>query len=284
MQTTSATLMTEKLSGAVHGADALAVGSSRRSLGARSSHGYAIVGATLDSRFRTRWVALSGGPGLDLDPGDRGARDAPIACSSRGSLRPQAGARWDHRRPAVVNDVDDLARIDSLGIDRRDPEVRMPELPLNDRQRDPFVRHLDRVGVPELMWREPSAHTGLGREPAKLTPGSCRRPAAAVGWSARMQNSGPIGSCMRCSTQRATCSQPQSSIPTILRLPPLPARTRTDPVFGSRSDSVSISASLIRKPARQRIAVSARTRSAYAPLPASRITRLISSTVGGSAG
>jgi hypothetical protein len=50
----------------------------------------------------------------------------------------------------------------------------MPELTLDDEQRHPFARHLDRVGVPELMWREPSAHPGLGREPAKLTAGSRR--------------------------------------------------------------------------------------------------------------
>ena len=75
---------------------------------------------------------------------------------------------------------------------------------------------------------------------------------------ARMQNRGPIGRLTRCSVQRATCSHPQSSIPTILRFPPLPARTSTDPVFGSRSDSVSASASLIRNPARHRIAISPR--------------------------
>jgi hypothetical protein len=48
----------------------------------------------------------------------------------------------------VVNRVDDLARVDSLEINRRDPEVRMPELPLDDRQRDPFMSHLDGVRMP----------------------------------------------------------------------------------------------------------------------------------------
>ena len=46
----------------------------------------------------------------------------------------------------------------------------MPELPLDDRQRDPFVRHLDRVGVPELVRREAPPHPSLGRQAAKLTP------------------------------------------------------------------------------------------------------------------
>ena len=30
----------------------------------------------------------------------------------------------------------------------------MPQLPLYDHQRYAFARHLDRVGVPELMWRQ----------------------------------------------------------------------------------------------------------------------------------
>jgi hypothetical protein len=49
--------------------------------------------------------------------------------------------------------------------------MRMSELPLDDRQWDPFGRHLDRVGVPELVRREPPAHPGLGCQPAKLTAG-----------------------------------------------------------------------------------------------------------------
>jgi hypothetical protein len=44
----------------------------------------------------------------------------------------------------------------------------MLELPLDDRQRDPFVCHLDGVGVPERVRREPPAHPSLGGEPAKL--------------------------------------------------------------------------------------------------------------------
>jgi len=62
---------------------------------------------------------------------------------------------------------------------------------------------------------------------------------------------------------------------------PLLARMSTDPSSDpdrTRSDS----ASLIRKPARHRIAISPQWRSAYGPAPASRMTRMISSTVGGS--
>jgi hypothetical protein len=49
----------------------------------------------------------------------------------------------------------------------------------------------------------------------------------------------------------------QSSIPTVRRFPPFPTRTSTEPVFESRSVSVRASASLIRSPARHRIAMSA---------------------------
>jgi hypothetical protein len=84
-------------------------------------------------------------------------------------LRSQARACRDHWRPAVVDRVHDLSLVDSLEVDRRDPKVGMPELPLDNRQRDPFVRHLDRMSMPELVRRKPPPHPSLGREPAKLT-------------------------------------------------------------------------------------------------------------------
>ena len=69
------------------------------------------------------------------------------------------------RSPAVagimggrrVNGVDDLRVIDSLEVDRGDPEVRVPLLALDDDERDAFVGHLDGVRVPELMWRDPAS-------------------------------------------------------------------------------------------------------------------------------
>jgi hypothetical protein len=69
----------------------------------------------------------------------------------------------------MVHCLDDLAGVDSLQVDRRDPEVRMPELPLDNRQRDPLVGHLDRMSVPQLVGREPPRHPRLGGESAKLT-------------------------------------------------------------------------------------------------------------------
>lgn len=68
-----------------------------------------------------------------------------------------------------MHSVDDLAGVDSLQVDARDAEVGMPELPLNNRQRDPFVRHLDRMSMPQLVRRKPPPHPSLRGEPAKLT-------------------------------------------------------------------------------------------------------------------
>ncbi|MDQ6857315.1 MAG: hypothetical protein M3Z57_09610 [Candidatus Dormibacteraeota bacterium] len=45
-----------------------------------------------------------------------------------------------------------------------DAEVGVPELPLDDRDRDAFAGHLNGVGVPELMRSEPSAYSGAGAE------------------------------------------------------------------------------------------------------------------------
>ena len=116
----------------------------------------------------------------------------------------------------------------------------MPELPLNDRQRDPLVGHLDRVHEPELVGRKAASHPGIRGQAAQLSACGGRRPATALVGPARMQNSGPIGSWTRCSVQRATCSHPQSSIPTIRRVPPFPgadqhrARLRVQIGFGER--------------------------------------------------
>jgi hypothetical protein len=55
------------------------------------------------------------------------------------------------------------------------------ELALNYDQRHSFTRHLDRVGVPELMWREPSTHTRCGGGPAQVRAGGRARRRSAAG-------------------------------------------------------------------------------------------------------
>jgi hypothetical protein len=59
-----------------------------------------------------------------------------------------------------------------LALDRPetkgDPEVGMPELPLDDYERYALARHLDSVSMPELMWRRPATHPGCDRGVAQL--------------------------------------------------------------------------------------------------------------------
>ena len=73
------------------------------------------------------------GDGLvKLGCGDRGARGAPITCPVSEVLWPKAGACRDHWRSAVVA-VRRFRACRFLGDNRRDPEVRMPGLALDDR-------------------------------------------------------------------------------------------------------------------------------------------------------
>jgi hypothetical protein len=63
----------------------------------------------------------------------------------------------------MMDGVDDLAGVDALQVNRGDPEVGMPELPLDNRQRDAFVRHLNSMRMPQLMLVPTSAQAPLSR-------------------------------------------------------------------------------------------------------------------------
>jgi hypothetical protein len=65
------------------------------------------------------------------------------------------GDRWG--RPSV-DGADDLAAVDALQIDARDAEIGVSELSLDYDEWDTFVRHLDCVGVSQLVRREPPSH------------------------------------------------------------------------------------------------------------------------------
>ena len=69
----------------------------------------------------------------------------------------------------------------------------MAELSLDDHDRDSFAGHLDRVGVAELVRREPASYPGLSGEAAQLSAGSGRRPCVAAGRSGQDANNGPTG-------------------------------------------------------------------------------------------
>src|SRR5436190_2947634 len=64
---------------------------------------------------------------FDVDPGSavthgRGARLSRLT---------EAGVRGDHGCPPSVNGLDDLGVVDPLKVDRRDPEVGVPQLALD---------------------------------------------------------------------------------------------------------------------------------------------------------
>ena len=63
-----------------------------------------------------------------------------------------------------MNGVDDLAVIDSLQIDRGNPEARVAELPLDHVERHAFSSHLSSVRMPKLMRHEATTHAGSDRE------------------------------------------------------------------------------------------------------------------------
>jgi hypothetical protein len=59
--------------------------------------------------------------------------------------------------------ADDLLDIDPLKGNAQGRDVRMPELPLNHRQRHPFSGEVDRVSMPELVFVPTSAQTSISR-------------------------------------------------------------------------------------------------------------------------
>ena len=90
-----------------------------------------------------------------------GAAPGFAAAPSGSSFERCAGGH--HRRSAGVDGVDDLARIDPLQVGAGGPQVRMPELALDDVDRHTFPCELDSVPMPQLVLAPTSAQAPLGR-------------------------------------------------------------------------------------------------------------------------
>jgi hypothetical protein len=75
-----------------------------------------------------------------------------------------------------------LRVVDPLQVHGRDPQVRMPQLALDDVQWHALARHLDRMGVPQPVRSEPARDTGLGSGAPELLAHarSRQRPPAGV--------------------------------------------------------------------------------------------------------
>ena len=128
--------------------------------------------------------------------------------------------------------------------------------------------------------RRTPARTASERNVARAGAGDHGRPCVGLSMT---HSSAPTGSATRARSHGSSCSRAHGSIPTWRRLPPLPRRARTLPRERSRSLSARVSASLMRRPARQRMTMSARVLRPCVVSPACRMTATISSMAGGSA-
>jgi len=160
----------------------------------------------------------------------------------------------------------------------------MSELALDDQQRDALARHLTGVRVAQLMGREPSSHPGRSGFVMQLGTDAGRASRPSAGRTAQDAEQGT-------NRELAAQCEPRRELPAGPAVhPDLPAfgalamRTRIAPLPASRSLSANASASLIRRPARANTTSGPRSLVPSGSSPAARITAMISSTVGGSAG
>jgi hypothetical protein len=84
-------------------------------------------------------------------------------CAPADRLQGQTGAGVHHRCSPRVNRRDDLLRRNALQVSAGRREVGVPKLALDQWQRDPLVKQLHRVGMPELMVVPTSAQAPLSR-------------------------------------------------------------------------------------------------------------------------
>jgi hypothetical protein len=82
-----------------------------------------------------------------------------------------------------VHGGDDLFGVDPLQVDRRRAEIHMTQLALDDVQRHAFARELERMGVAQLVRREPAPNARLKREPAQLVANAGARPGPPASWA-----------------------------------------------------------------------------------------------------
>jgi hypothetical protein len=120
---------------------------------------------------------MADNPSLDA-PLARGRRDAPLLLrATSGSPRASETKRdadGDRRCAAGVYGLDDLGVVDALEVDRGDAEVAVAELTLDDDERHALVRHLNGVGVAELVRCEASANArGCGHAAQLGAGGGC---------------------------------------------------------------------------------------------------------------
>ncbi len=160
----------------------------------------------------------------------------------------------------------------------------MPELALDDVHRHPLAREFDSVRMSQLMWRKTAANTCLRGEFSQLSAHRGRRPRPPAGRAvddAEQRTDGELDALL---APAAEVLKPPVVHP-VLATPV--ARAMPDQQRPARWVDVGLAE-------RERLAdtqapapqdrITARTRSPWRSSPAWRITAMISSTRGGSAG
>ena len=123
-----------------------------------------------------------------LRVGKRERRGAPA--QGPGS-QTQSGARRHHGRAPGAHRGEDLLGIDPLQIDRGCAEVGVSELALDDVQRHPLARELERVRVAQLVRRKPAPHPK-----ALISASLLRASRASMIGTSRMSHSPYRSACM----------------------------------------------------------------------------------------
>jgi hypothetical protein len=133
-----------------------------------------------------------------------------VRSNARGSLSGPCGCvDRDHRLAAGVHGVDDFGVVDALDVDRRDAEVAVAQLALDDDQRDALARQLNGMRVTQLVGCEAPPNTRLTavlrRSALAAALDQCRPRVGPL----MTHNSGPTGSSSRRSTHGCSSSQPR---------------------------------------------------------------------------
>lgn len=99
-----------------------------------------------------------------------------------------------------MDSVDDLGVVDASWIHQCDAEISVAKLSLNDVDRYTLPGHLNRVGVAELVRREPAPDAGSAGYCAEFLPGRCGGPGSAAGGAvddAEQRARGELGSDLK---------------------------------------------------------------------------------------
>ncbi|MEA2371085.1 MAG: hypothetical protein QOH12_1479 [Solirubrobacteraceae bacterium] len=162
----------------------------------------------------------------------------------------QSGGGGHHRWAPAVDGSDDLLGVDALEVDAGRAQVGVSELALDDVERDAFPGEFYAWAWRSwcgAKWRRTAACVASRRNSTRTAALAHGRAAGRSVDDAERRADGQLNPVSQPGPQ---VLPPQASMPISRRRPPLPHRTSTEPRRGSRSCSVSASASWTRRPPR----------------------------------